>query len=63
MYNENYHYRVNEWENKVSVRFKCQRFNHLAKDCKNEISCGKCNQNHQTKECKTEKKLVCVLSM
>ena len=57
MYYENYHYRVNEWENKVLVCFKCQRFNHLAKDCKNETNCGKCNQNHQTRECNAEKNL------
>ena len=55
IYHENYHYRVTEWENKVIVCYKCQRFNHLAKDCNNDTVCGKCTKNHLTKDCETEK--------
>ena len=55
IYYENRHYRANEWENKVTICYKCQGFGHLSMNCRNETKCGKCNDNHQTKDCKAEK--------
>ena len=31
--------------------YNCQKFGHYAKDCKNEYVCGKCSENHLTKDC------------
>ncbi|XP_044597239.1 uncharacterized protein LOC123273829 [Cotesia glomerata] len=34
--------------------YKCWRFNHFAKDCKNESKCRKCSGNHLEKDCQEE---------
>ena len=31
--------------------YNCQKFGHYAKDCTNEYVCGKCSENHLTKDC------------
>lgn len=31
--------------------FKCAGYNHLAKDCRNEVACFKCSEKHKTEEC------------
>ncbi|KAK9880264.1 hypothetical protein WA026_010139 [Henosepilachna vigintioctopunctata] len=35
----------------ITQCYKCARFNHLARDCKNEITCVKCSGKHNSKEC------------
>lgn len=34
--------------------FKCCGFNHVAKDCKNNLACSKCGGNHQREKCKSK---------
>jgi hypothetical protein len=34
--------------------FKCNEFNHIAKYCKNNISCGNCAEEHESKDCESE---------
>jgi len=34
--------------------FKCCGYYHFAKNCKKDVICGKCAENHATKECKNE---------
>ena len=39
--------------------FKCQRYGHIAKNCRSVVRCGKCGQNHDIKECSAEKQEKC----
>ncbi|KAF5648575.1 hypothetical protein F52700_891 [Fusarium sp. NRRL 52700] len=34
--------------------FQCQDFGHMAKQCPNEVRCGRCLENHNTSECKAK---------
>lgn len=34
--------------------FKCYRFGHIQRNCTNEITCGKCGEKHDTRECRKE---------
>ena len=34
--------------------YKCNRYGHTAKLCKNEITCAKCSNKHPTKECDSQ---------
>ena len=42
-------------ENPVEVQqcFKCYQYNHIAKDCQNELACSKCGDKHLRKECQS----------
>src|SRR5699024_10068180 len=33
--------------------FNCQRFGHLARDCRSKVRCRKCAGNHNNKRCKS----------
>lgn len=35
--------------------YKCQEFNHVSTDCKNQVKCLRCAENHHHKECPKEK--------
>ncbi|PZO93253.1 MAG: hypothetical protein DI617_08970 [Streptococcus pyogenes] len=39
---------------KVTQCFKCLKFGHFARVCKNEMACANCGGRHQQKECKEE---------
>jgi hypothetical protein len=39
--------------------YKCCGYNHMAKDCRNKKSCGRCGGEHDLKECKSTKN-VCI---
>lgn len=44
-------YRANPYVHLLQC-FKCRDLDHVAKDCKSEISiCGTCGDNHTTSEC------------
>lgn len=43
--------------------FKCQGYNHLASECKNDETCFKCHGNHKAKDCKNEKIIKCINCM
>lgn len=34
--------------------YKCNRFGHKSNNCKNELTCSKCSEKHDRKECKNE---------
>ena len=40
---------------KVNWCYKCSKFNHRAQDCKGELTCPICAENHSLRECKTSK--------
>ncbi|KOC58584.1 Gag-Pol polyprotein [Habropoda laboriosa] len=40
--------------------YKCAKFGHIAKDCRQEHqTCGKCMQDHATKDCTRKDSLIC----
>ena len=40
----------------VQQCFKCNKFNHIAKECNNETACSKCRGKHDRKECQANTK-------
>ena len=40
--------------------FKCQRFDHDQRNCRNEIACLRCGKAHHHSECKNDSQLCCV---
>lgn len=38
-------------EGKMTQCFKCQRYGHVAKSCRNETTCGHCAENHHSEDC------------
>ena len=38
-------------EGRITQCFKCQRYGHVAKSCRNEITCGHCAENHHSEDC------------
>jgi len=43
----------------VTRCFKCNGFGHTVKFCKNQASCGKCAEGHETRDCTYEGSLKC----
>ena len=39
--------------------FKCQRFGHVAKNCRSSVRCGRCGEPHDIKDCKAEQTEKC----
>ena len=33
--------------------YKCYRYSHIAEECTRKVTCGKCEQDHPTTECKS----------
>ena len=40
---------------KINRCYKCSKFNHRAQDCKGELTCPVCADNHSLRECKASK--------
>jgi len=40
---------------KINRCYKCSKFNHRAQDCKGELTCPICAENHSLRECKATK--------
>ena len=48
-------YRIRSFEPEPVRCFKCQRFNHLARNCTSNVDvCAKCSEHHTTKDCNRE---------
>jgi hypothetical protein len=41
-----------EKECRIKQCFKCQRYNHVSKTCRNSKKCEQCAQEHSTKDCR-----------
>ena len=52
-------YKIDDYVNIIRC-FNCQRFGHLAKDCKSEATCGKCAEQHKTADCKNSNAAKCI---
>lgn len=59
IYLDNWRYRVWQYVPPIMQCFRCFKFNHSAKLCRNEQACSKCSGAHHYKEC-IEEKLKCV---
>jgi len=46
-------------QSQITQCYKCHVYGHQAASCKHHVRCGKCSNNHSTKECKT-KELHCI---
>jgi Zinc knuckle len=58
------YYKVERFTPQFQIKqcFKCQRFGHLAAQCKQQPRCGKCGDSgHCTQECKIDGKVQCAL--
>lgn len=42
---------VANYKRRIIFCFKCQEAGHISKDCPNETHCGKCDADHETKDC------------
>ena len=40
--------------------YNCQRYGHLARDCKNSIACSRCSLEHSSQDCSPLSELKCV---
>lgn len=58
IYLENWRYKVYQYVPPVMQCFRCMKFNHVAKICKNIQVCSRCSGDHCYKEC-TEEVLKC----
>ena len=48
-------YRVRDFEPEPVRCFRCQKFNHVARNCVSKVDvCAKCSKHHPTKECRNE---------
>lgn len=47
-------FRVKKYERPPLRCFNCQRFGHVAVACKGKRRCGKCSEDHDFKECKSQ---------
>jgi hypothetical protein len=46
---------------KINRCYKCSKFNHRAQDCKGELTCPICAENHSLWDCKaTEEQYKCI---
>lgn len=44
-------FRVEYWNTKVIMCYKCQKQGHIAKNCTKEMRCARCGDDHDTKDC------------
>lgn len=54
IYLDNWRYRVYQYVPPVMQCFRCMKFNHAAKICRNEQVCSRCSGEHNYKECTAE---------
>lgn len=45
---------------KVTRCYKCSQYGHIAKYCNNKLTCPKCAEEHESKECKEENSEKCI---
>lgn len=43
----------------LSICYNCQQFGHIAVRCRNKTSCAICNENHDSRNCNTQKNPSC----
>jgi hypothetical protein len=44
-------YRVDYWDLRVLVCFKCQKHGHKYEECKKDLTCARCGEGHNTNNC------------